>query len=101
MANHNATRTQRCSSLDVYTAKTPFRTHNGMKMAPPATTIHHSNTDVTAVTPTPSRNPNRSLASNTGQSERELKRTRGKFICLRHLRSYGIHFVLKALVRID
>jgi len=76
MANHNATRTQRCSSLDVYTAKTPFRTHNGMKMAPPATTIHHSNTDVTAVTPTPSRNPNRSLASNTGQSERELKRTR-------------------------
>jgi len=57
-------------------AKTPFRAHKGMKMAPSATTIHHPHTDVTAVTPTPSRNPKRSLTSNTVLSERELKRPR-------------------------
>lgn len=71
MAHHNGPRNQRCSSSYIPTnAKTPFR-----KMAPHVTTIHpHS--DVIAVTPTPSRIPKRSLASNTGLSERELKRSR-------------------------
>jgi len=76
MPQNDGTRHHRCSSTYIPSnTETPFRARKGMKMAPPATTTY-PRADVSAVTPTPSRNPKRSLVSNDGMSKRELKRSR-------------------------
>ena len=81
---HKTTGRDRCSSTYIPSnTETPFRARKGMKMAPPATTTY-PRADVSAVTPTPSRNPKRSLVLNDGMSKRELKRSRGESMCLRH-----------------
>jgi len=76
MSHQDGTKSQRHGSTYATAAsKTPYRGDHGMKMAPHATTIL-SHTEVLAVTPTPSRIPKRSLASNTDLSQRQLKRSR-------------------------